>query len=116
MFKIYTQNAFCFPGCLPEGYGPESNGDCFDSREDALADALDYMQSVLQEERERNGDSRTVDAVWRACREDLKKTGETDCTLPYRMEEGCTGEETDEISDNGYRFVSVVIVEESTES
>lgn len=110
MFKIYHNDAFCFPGCMPEGYGPEDIGDTYDT----LAEALDSAQAMLRETFEAeikvNGDSAAVNVALRECTKELATIHETFCALPFR------DFETDEINEDGYRYVGIAVVNEGEAS
>lgn len=47
-WKVYTQDTFCFPGCMPEGGGPDSNGDEFEAREEAIEDGISYLETFTE--------------------------------------------------------------------
>lgn len=104
-FKIYTQDAFNFPGCMPEGDGPQDNGDTFDNRDDALAEAKSYIRGILNEDQLGLSVDDRRRAIAKAEKE-LDSTGECGLELPYYEED------EEEFSDKGYRFVSVAIAEE----
>jgi len=120
MFKVLSQDSFCFPGCLPEGGGPDSNGDTFETKEEATADALRMLESIFEEEIKLNGDSRTVRAVFEECKRELQTMGETSCSLPYRDEDAPERDErgrfASNVSTDGTRFVSFYVEQTSDES
>ena len=97
MWKVYTQDSFCFPGCMPEGYGPDSNGDTFDTRDEAIESALCMLYPIFDAEPGLWGNRK------RAVAAELAKSGEVSISLPYR------DEETDEVSTQGYRFISFAV-------
>jgi hypothetical protein len=105
MFKVYTQDSFCFPGCLPEGYGPDSNGDTFETREEAIDDAVHMLLATLAEYLPASGISNEVATLATRLEYELRHTGETSADLPYIDEE--TGEE----SSDGSRHVSFSVVD-----
>jgi hypothetical protein len=114
MFKVLTQDSFCFPGCIPEGDGPGDNGDRFDTKEEAIADGLRMLESIFDEEIKVNGDSRTVRAVFEECKRELLDSGETSATLPYREDSDeqsrdSRGRFTDNVSLDGTRFVAFTV-------
>src|SRR5277367_499521 len=102
-YQILIQDSFCFTGCLPEGCGPESNGDTFENEKEALVVAELYLNAVFGEELRLNGDSSTVNTVWDTCLAELREWGETSFSFPWR------DEETGEPARGGNRFVSVII-------
>jgi hypothetical protein len=97
-YQVLTQDAFCFVGCLPEGYGPESNGDTFETKEDAMADAVAMLRAML-------ADNNLEEHAIESAVVELRECGEFGADLPFIDEE--TGEE----SSDGTRFISIAVVE-----
>lgn len=107
-FEIVTQDAFCFSGCLPDGTGPESNGDRFRTRDEAVEEASRCLRAMLE-------DARCPAMVIDNLIQELRTTGEASTSLPYTDEDAPdrdeTGKFTSKVATNGTRFVSVAVNE-----
>jgi hypothetical protein len=100
-YQVFTQDAYCFSGCLPDGYGPESNGDVFETREEAIEDAIGVLEAVFEEVHAPRLEFR--------CLQELRYTGLTAFDLPAYVLDEVTGDNTEEEDENGTRFVSISV-------
>jgi hypothetical protein len=100
MYEVLIADSFCFPGCLPEGDGPTSNGDTFDTHGEALEEASRMLHATLKDAGWSAHDIAIADA-------ELHANGEWACDMDYIIDDG--SDDDGMVSPDGTRFLAFAV-------